>query len=79
MCQILTLRSSFEHDWIPVSAAVVDPRVDVRPGVARHLLALDLQQHVLEHETELEIYRKKSYFARTIGISPGWGAKWMGK
>ena len=46
----LTLGSSFEHDWVPVSAAVVDPGVDVCPGVARHLLTLDLQQHVLQHE-----------------------------
>ena len=50
MVQNLTLGSSFEHDWVPVSAAVVDPGVDVCPGVARHLLTLDLQQHVLQHE-----------------------------
>ena len=69
MSLIPTLGSSFDHDWVPVPAAVVYPRVDVCPGVARHLLALGLQQHVLKHGTQ--IYWKKSYFARTIGISPG--------
>ena len=43
MTQTLTLGSCFEHDRVPVSAAVVDPRVDVGPGVASHLLPLDLQ------------------------------------
>ena len=50
MVRNLTLGSSFEHDWVPVSAAVVDPGVDVCPGVARNLLTLDLEQHVLKHE-----------------------------
>ena len=69
MSQIPTLGGSLDHDWVPVSAAVVYPRVDVGPGVASHLLSLDLKQHVLKHGTQ--IYRKKSYFARTIGIIPG--------
>ena len=51
--QTLTLWSCFEHDRVPVSAAVVDPRVDVGPGVASHLLALDLQQNVLQHDLRL--------------------------
>ena len=49
----LTLGSCFEHDRVPVSAAVVDPRVDVGPGVASHLLPLDLQQNVLQHDSRL--------------------------
>lgn len=60
MVQNLTLGSSFEHDWVPVSAAVVDPGVDVCPGVARHLLTLDLQQHVLKHEAVLELFIDKN-------------------
>ena len=43
----LTLRSSPEDDRVGVPAAVVNPGGDVRLGVARHLLTLDLQQNVL--------------------------------
>ena len=41
------MRSSPEDDRVGVPAAVVDPGGDVRLGVARHLLTLDLQQNVL--------------------------------
>ena len=41
------MRSSSQDDWVGVPAAVIDPGADVRPGVACHLLSLDLQQHVL--------------------------------
>ena len=39
----LTLRSSLEYDRVGVPAAVVEPGGHVGPGVARHLLTLDLQ------------------------------------
>ena len=47
----LTLRSCPEDNRVGVPAAVIDPGADVGPGVARHLLALDLQQDVLQYFT----------------------------
>ena len=44
------MRSRPEDDRVGVPAAVVDPGDHVGPGVARHLLALDLQQDVLREE-----------------------------
>ena len=46
--QSLTLRSSSQHHRVGVPAAVVQPGRHVSPGVTRHLLALDLQQDVLQ-------------------------------
>ena len=43
----LTLRSGPEDNRVGVPAAVIEPGRHVGPGVSRHLLALDLQQHVL--------------------------------
>ena len=44
------MRSRPEDDRVGVPAAVIDPGAHVGPGVARHLLALDLQQDVLRVE-----------------------------
>jgi hypothetical protein len=47
--QLPTLWDSLEYNRVAVPGAVVEPAHHVRLRVAGHLLALHLQQHVLQH------------------------------
>jgi hypothetical protein len=58
------LWDSLEHDRVAIPAAVVEPTNDVSLRVAGHLLALHLQQHVLQSKTILNVVVYLVYFRR---------------
>ncbi len=59
-----TLWDSLEHDRVAIPAAVVEPTNDVSLRVAGHLLALHLQQHVLQSKTFLNVVVYLAYFGQ---------------